>query len=105
MVYTQFLALYPSSWFTHRFTAASCGRDCGTGQGCGQGRWDNCRLPEGAARRMKKGKYLLPNLFTSANLVSGFLSMIYAHNGQYPYAALMILLAAGLDCLDGKVAR
>jgi len=54
---------------------------------------------------MKKGKYLLPNLFTSANLVSGFLSMIYAHNGQYPYAALMILLAAGLDCLDGKVAR
>ena len=54
---------------------------------------------------MKKGKYLLPNLFTSANLVSGFLSMIYAHNGQYAPAALVILLAAGLDCLDGKVAR
>jgi len=54
---------------------------------------------------MKKGKYLLPNLFTSANLVSGFFSMIAAHNGQYTYAALMIMLAAGLDCLDGKVAR
>ena len=54
---------------------------------------------------MKKGKYLLPNLFTSANLVSGFLSMIAAHNGQYTQAALVILLAAGLDCLDGKVAR
>ena len=54
---------------------------------------------------MKKSKYLLPNLFTSANLVSGFLSMIAAHNGQYPLAALVILLAAGLDCLDGKVAR
>ena len=54
---------------------------------------------------MKKGKYLLPNLFTSANLVSGFLSMIYAHNGEYRIAALVILLATGLDCLDGKVAR
>lgn len=54
---------------------------------------------------MKKGKYLLPNLFTSANLVAGFLSMIAAHNGQYTRAALVILLAAGLDCLDGKVAR
>jgi CDP-diacylglycerol---serine O-phosphatidyltransferase len=54
---------------------------------------------------MKKSKYLLPNLFTSANLVCGFLSMIAAHNGQYRHAALVILLAAGLDCLDGKVAR
>lgn len=54
---------------------------------------------------MKKGKYLLPNLFTSANLVCGFLSMIAAHNGRYTHAALWILLAAGLDCLDGKVAR
>jgi CDP-diacylglycerol--serine O-phosphatidyltransferase len=36
---------------------------------------------------MKKSKYLLPNLFTSANLVSGFLSMIAAHNGQYAHAA------------------
>ena len=54
---------------------------------------------------MKKSKYLLPNLFTSANLISGFLSMIAAHNGQYAHAALVILLAAGLDCLDGKVAR
>ncbi len=54
---------------------------------------------------MKKGKYLLPNLFTSANLVGGFLSMIAAHNGQYTHAALVILLAVGLDCLDGKVAR
>lgn len=54
---------------------------------------------------MIKGKYLLPNLFTSANLVCGFLSMIAAHNGQYTHAALVILVAAALDCLDGKVAR
>lgn len=54
---------------------------------------------------MNKGKYLLPNLLTSANLVCGFLSMIAAHSGQYTYAALLILFAAGLDCVDGKVAR
>src|SRR4029450_2027950 len=54
---------------------------------------------------MKKSKYLLPNLFTSANLVSGFLRMIAAHNGQYAHAALVILLAGGLDWLDGEGAR
>jgi CDP-diacylglycerol--serine O-phosphatidyltransferase len=54
---------------------------------------------------MKKGLYLLPNLFTSANLLCGFFSMIAASNGQYVQAALAILVAVGLDCLDGKVAR
>src|SRR5262249_25670035 len=96
---------FDTFWFTHRLAAAHGGRDCRTGRGRGQGRRDYSRLPEGAARRMKKGKYLLPNLFTSANLVGGFLSMIAAHNGQYTHPALVILLAAGFDCLDGKVAR
>jgi CDP-diacylglycerol--serine O-phosphatidyltransferase len=54
---------------------------------------------------MKKGIYLLPHLFTSANLLCGFLSMIAVSNGQYTRAALAILIAVGLDCLDGKVAR
>lgn len=54
---------------------------------------------------MNKSKYLLPNLFTSANLACGFLSMIAAHKGQFTHAALAILVAAALDCIDGKVAR
>ncbi len=54
---------------------------------------------------MKKSLYLLPNLFTSANLLFGFLSMIAASNGQYTQAALAILVAVGLDAVDGKVAR
>ena len=54
---------------------------------------------------MKKSLYLLPNLFTSANLLFGFLSMIAASNGQYNQAALAILVAVGLDAVDGKVAR
>jgi CDP-diacylglycerol--serine O-phosphatidyltransferase len=54
---------------------------------------------------MKKGLYILPNLFTSANLFCGFFSMIAASNGRYGQAALAILFAVVLDCLDGKVAR
>lgn len=54
---------------------------------------------------MRKSLYLLPNLFTSANLLCGFLSMIAASNGQYTQAALAILVAVGLDAVDGKVAR
>ena len=54
---------------------------------------------------MRKSLYLLPNLFTSANLLFGFLSMIAASNGQYSQAALAILVAVGLDAVDGKVAR
>jgi len=54
---------------------------------------------------MKKGIYLLPNLFTTGNLLCGFLSVIASINGQYVQAALAILFAFLLDCLDGKVAR
>jgi CDP-diacylglycerol--serine O-phosphatidyltransferase len=54
---------------------------------------------------MKKGIYLLPNLFTTGNLLCGFSSIVAAINGQYARAALAILIAVGLDYLDGKVAR
>jgi CDP-diacylglycerol--serine O-phosphatidyltransferase len=54
---------------------------------------------------MKKSIYLLPNLFTSGNLLCGFSSVIASLNGRYVQAALAILLAAVLDSLDGKVAR
>ena len=54
---------------------------------------------------MKKGIYLLPNLFTTGNLLCGFTSIVAAINDQYAQAALAILIAVGLDYLDGKVAR
>ena len=54
---------------------------------------------------IKRSIYLLPNLFTTGNLLCGFSSIIAALNGQYVQAALAILIAVGLDCLDGKVAR
>lgn len=52
-----------------------------------------------------KGVYLLPNLFTTASLFSGFLGIIWAVEGRYEYCALAILVSCVLDGLDGMVAR
>jgi CDP-diacylglycerol--serine O-phosphatidyltransferase len=54
---------------------------------------------------MRKSIYLLPNLFTTGNLLCGFSSIVAAINEQYERAALAILVAVCLDYLDGKVAR
>ena len=53
----------------------------------------------------KKGIYLLPNLFTSASLFSGFFSIIAAIQGRYETAAIAILVSCVFDALDGKIAR
>lgn len=56
-------------------------------------------------RPVHRGVYILPNLFTTASLFGGFLSMIMSMAGNYDLAAVAIMLAAILDGLDGKVAR
>ncbi|WP_462379461.1 CDP-diacylglycerol--serine O-phosphatidyltransferase [Pseudomonas sp. Marseille-QA0892] len=52
-----------------------------------------------------RGVYLLPNLFTTANLFAGFYSVINAINGNFYVAAATIFVAMVLDSLDGRVAR
>ncbi len=52
-----------------------------------------------------RGIYLLPNLFTSAALFSGFFAIIAAMNGSFEKAAVAIFVAMVLDGLDGRVAR
>ncbi|WP_313517901.1 CDP-diacylglycerol--serine O-phosphatidyltransferase [Pseudomonas sp.] len=52
-----------------------------------------------------RGVYLLPNLFTTANLFAGFYSIISAMNGRFEVAAVTIFVAMVLDSLDGRVAR
>jgi CDP-diacylglycerol---serine O-phosphatidyltransferase len=54
---------------------------------------------------MKKGIYVLPNLFTTAGLFSGFYSIISSMKSQFEVAAIAILVAAVLDALDGRIAR
>ena len=57
---------------------------------------------------MKKGIYILPNLFTSASLFLGFYAIIIVmseHPDKFMHAAWAIIGAAICDGLDGKVAR
>lgn len=54
---------------------------------------------------LKKGIYLFPNLFTTANLFCGFFAIIRAVNGDYLVSAWVLFLAGLFDFLDGKMAR
>lgn len=47
----------------------------------------------------------LPDLFTMANVACGILSIMFAINDQYGYAAGLMLGAAAFDFFDGKIAR
>jgi CDP-diacylglycerol--serine O-phosphatidyltransferase len=55
--------------------------------------------------KMRRGIYILPNLFTTGNLFCGFWAIISIFQERFFYAAIAILLAAVFDVLDGKVAR
>ena len=54
---------------------------------------------------MRKGIFLLPNLFTTSALFAGFYAIIAAMKGNFEIAAMVIFLAMILDGLDGRVAR
>jgi len=53
----------------------------------------------------RKGIYILPNLFTTAALFSGFFAIVMAMQGRFELAAMAIFVAMVLDGLDGRVAR
>ncbi len=53
----------------------------------------------------QRGIYLLPNLFTTAALFSGFYAVLVAMQGRFEAAALAIFASMALDGLDGRVAR
>jgi CDP-diacylglycerol--serine O-phosphatidyltransferase len=53
----------------------------------------------------RKGIYLIPNLFTTGNLFSGFYAIVAVFNAEYVVAAIAILIAMVFDTLDGKAAR
>ncbi len=59
----------------------------------------------GTRRRMRRGVYLLPSMLTLGNLFCGFYALIAVYNDEYMAAAIAILVAEVLDCLDGAVAR
>ncbi|HLX81248.1 MAG TPA: CDP-diacylglycerol--serine O-phosphatidyltransferase [Burkholderiales bacterium] len=53
----------------------------------------------------RRSIYLLPNLFTTASLFSGFYAIVQAMNEHFELAAIAIFVAMVLDGLDGRIAR
>lgn len=53
----------------------------------------------------RRGIYILPNLFTTAALFSGFFAIVQAMNGKFEIAAVAIFIAMVFDGIDGRVAR
>jgi CDP-diacylglycerol--serine O-phosphatidyltransferase len=57
------------------------------------------------ARRLRRGAYLLPSLFTMGNMFCGYACIVYSMRGEFGTAAPFIGVAMLLDMLDGRVAR
>lgn len=53
----------------------------------------------------KKLAFFLPNAFTALNIGCGFLAIIFASQGLFYRASMVILLGAIFDLVDGRVAR
>jgi CDP-diacylglycerol--serine O-phosphatidyltransferase len=56
-------------------------------------------------RRFRRGVYLLPSMFTMANMFCGYACIVYSLRGEFHTAAPLIGIAIVLDMLDGRVAR
>ncbi len=53
----------------------------------------------------KKTRYLLPNILTLGGVCLGISSIKFAIDGNYGLSVTLILFAAILDALDGRIAR
>jgi len=62
-------------------------------------------------RRQRKGMYILPSLFTMANLAAGYYAILQVMHGSigeawhFDFAAKAIGFAVLFDGLDGRIAR
>jgi len=56
-------------------------------------------------RKVRVSKKVIPNSFTSLNMLFGFASIVQSHNNNIQYAAIFIFFAAICDTLDGMLAR
>jgi len=56
-------------------------------------------------RSIRRGVFIIPSLFTSATLFSGFYAIVSAFEGDFIKATLALLLAVVFDAMDGRIAR
>ena len=54
---------------------------------------------------IRRGYYVIPSLFTVANMFCGFLSIIESTRGHFERSAVLLLVAIFADVLDGRIAR
>jgi CDP-diacylglycerol--serine O-phosphatidyltransferase len=54
---------------------------------------------------MRKGIYILPNLFTTGSLFCGFFALLRTLQEDFHSAAIFILASGLLDGMDGRIAR
>jgi len=62
-------------------------------------------VSENGEKVRRRGIYLLPNLFTTGALFSGFYAVVAAMNGHFENSAVAIFVAMIFDTFDGRVAR
>ncbi len=84
ILFSPFLSISPQQPFTIKMT-------------------NEIELQEKPKRR--RGIYLLPNLFTTVALFSGFYAIVAAIKGHFETAAIAIFVGMIFDGLDGRVAR
>ena len=63
------------------------------------------RRREDRPNRFRRGVFLLPSLFTVANLFCGYACVVYSTRSDFDTAAVFIGIAMVLDTLDGYFAR
>ncbi|MGH8190261.1 MAG: CDP-diacylglycerol--serine O-phosphatidyltransferase [Rhodanobacteraceae bacterium] len=56
-------------------------------------------------KTLRRGIYLLPNLFTTGAMFAGFYAIVAGFLGYFQHAAIAVFVAALLDGMDGRVAR
>src|SRR5690348_3273890 len=69
------------------------------------------RKEDQTPRRMRKGMYILPSVFTTANIAAGYYAILQVTHGSvaepwhFDFAAKAIGFAVLFDGLDGRIAR
>ncbi len=63
------------------------------------------RASDRRQRRFRRGVFLLPSVFTLANLFCGYACIVYSIRYDFETAAPFIGFAVILDMLDGRIAR
>lgn len=69
------------------------------------------RIEDKPPRRLRKGMYILPSLFTTANIAFGYYAILQTSHGtlsepwHFDFAAKAIGFAVLFDGLDGRIAR